>query len=169
MNLAARQSGCAAHLEDVGEVGSELEGQRQQDVLDAVVDHPHPLEQPLVPEEAPPLQMQHPRRGRSPAHGGQGPVGRMAGEEDIVLGHAGTEPRRPRPSDCQDEMRQQPRVLIEQTVCAALHIAPMVRDQKGVAVLQRHQGFQPVLIAVVGGGGLDRIGVVHALPNGRGG
>jgi len=49
----------AAHLEDVREVGVKLERQRQQDVLDAVVDHPHPLEQPPVPDEAPPFQMQH--------------------------------------------------------------------------------------------------------------
>ncbi|MND95557.1 hypothetical protein D3C80_878150 [compost metagenome] len=164
MDLATRRPQGAAHLKDIGEVGAELERQRQQDVLDAVVDHPHPLEQPFVPEEAPTFQMQHPGRGRAPAHRRQGPVGRMAGEEDIVLGHAGTQPRRSRPSHGQDEVRQHPRVLIEQAVRAAFDVAPVVRHQKGVGVLERHQGLEAVLIAVVGGCSLDRIGVVHGLP-----
>ena len=53
---------------------------------------------------------------------------------------------------------------MEQAVRAAFDVAPVVRHQKGVGVLQRHQGLEAVLIAVVGGGGLDRIGVVHGLP-----
>ncbi|MNI08813.1 hypothetical protein D3C73_618620 [compost metagenome] len=161
VRLAVLGPGRAAHLEDVGEIGVELERQRQQDVLDAVVDHPHPFKQPPVPQEAAALQMQHARRGRAPAHGRQGPVGRVAGEEDVVLGDARTQPRRPRAPDGQGEAGQQPGVVVEQAIGAGFDVSPVVGDQEGVAVLQRHQGFKPVLVVGVGGGGLDRKHVVH--------
>ncbi|MCY1384707.1 hypothetical protein D9M69_729970 [compost metagenome] len=61
-------------------------------------------------------------------------------------------------------MRQHPRVPVEQAVRPAFDIAPVVRHQKGVGVLERHQGLEADLIAVVGGCSLDRIGVVHGLP-----
>jgi len=151
----------SAHLEDVGEVRGEIQRQRQKHILDAMVDHADPLEHPAVPDEAAALDMQDPGRRRPSAHRRKGAVGRVAGEIDIVLADARTQPRRPREPCGQHQPREDPGVIDEQAVGPALEVAPSVGHQKGVAVLQRHQPFKAVGLTGFGSGGLDRIGVVH--------
>ena len=91
LDRAALGSGRAADLEDVGEIGREVERQRQQHVLHAVVDHADALEHPPLPQKAPTLDVQHARRSRASAHRRQRAVGGVAREEDVVLRDARTQ------------------------------------------------------------------------------
>ena len=153
----------AAHLEDVEEVRAEVEGQRQQDVLHPMVDHADALEHPPVPQKPPALDMHDAGGRRTAAHRGQGTVGGVAGEEDVVLADAGRQTRRLQQTDRHGPARQDAGVAREQAVGAALHVAPAVGDQEGIAFLQRHQLFETRGLDRFTGGQLSGIGVVHAV------
>ena len=157
----------AAHLEHVVEIGVVFQADRQDDHVAAVVDEPQALIEPLVPQEPLALDMDRAVRRRRAAQGGEGFVGRMGGEEHVVLRHRRAQQGRRAVADQQAQARQQTGVVMEQAIGRAQHVAERVGHQEGVLVLQREQAIgdaRLARLALLGGpdGGVWRE-IIHGL------
>ena len=138
-SVAASRPAMAADLEDVGEVRVERERERGRDRAFAVVRQRQALVQPLLPEQARPLDVNHALRRCVIAELRKRAIREIRPEDDVVATDAGTEQRRRRPADRQPEERQHAGIVAKQPVGTALDIAEHVRDQEDLIVLQRER------------------------------
>ena len=152
--VAARMPLGPAHLEHVAEIGGEAQAERHHDLALPVVGERQALVEPLLPQEAPALEVDDPFRCRGLAQRRQRPDGEVGGEQDIVLADHGTQERRRLPVQPQAEAGQDPGVVAEQAVAIAQDVAEGVCHQEGVAVLEREQAQRHARLAGIGGLGL---------------
>jgi hypothetical protein len=94
------------------------------------------------------------------AASGQRPIGRIAAEQDIVVADRRAQQRRRRETDRQDQARQHPGVVAEQSVRSAADVAERIRDDKRVVVLERIRADRPA-------GPFGDVLVRHAVCRGR--
>ena len=135
----ARGARQAADLEHVAKIGGELQAQGQLRLRLAEIAQPQPLVEAILPDQPASFDMDHPLPGRLAANRGQRPIGEVGGEDDIVLADRAAQQLQRPPADAQSEARQQPRVVVEQSIAFAGDVAEGVSHNEGVALLQREQ------------------------------
>jgi len=136
----------AAHFEDVDEVRLEGQCQRQRDLALTIVGQRYSLEQPLLPDESRPLDMDHSlRRGLGLAELGQRPVREICTEEYVVTAQSGAEQRRRDTSNRDLEPRQDACIVLEQAVRPPKHVANCISHHEHVVKLQREIADRPAL------------------------
>ena len=96
--------------------------------------------------------MDHALPRRLAADRGQGSVGEVGGEDDIVLAHRAAQQLQRPAADAQAEARQQARVIVEQAVTFAGDVAEGVGHHEGVALLEREQARRACADHRVGAG-----------------
>ena len=137
---AARALG-AADLEDVGEVGGEVDAQAEAALGDVVVGEREPLEGARVPEEAGAADVQQVLQHRAAALGvGDLGVGQVADQDGVVVADRGAQQRRALAVDGEIKVREVAGVAVVDALGAARAgegVAVVVEDREGVAVLQR--------------------------------
>src|SRR5688572_5316512 len=83
--------------------------------------------------------MDDPFGNRFPAEQGQGVVGEVRGEQDVVLANARAEQRGGFSRDGETKAGQDPGVVAEETIAVAEDVAMRVRNQEDVAMLQHEK------------------------------
>jgi hypothetical protein len=136
--LAAPGARVSAHLEDIGEIGVELECHRRGHVALAVVGERQTLVQPLLPQEARALDVDDAfGRRRLVTERRQRTIGHVRAKEHVVRADSRAQQRREQAADRQPEEGEDPRVVREQAIGAAAHVAQHIGHQERVVVLQR--------------------------------
>jgi hypothetical protein len=164
----------AAHLEHVGEVGRELDLEREPDRLLAVVRDLHVFVIGRLPQELGTEHVQRAVRDLRLVGRLQVRVHQVDGEHDVVFAHGRAEQQQRLLIDAQPERREEARALVVQTVRAAhpgaADVAVAIEHGERVALLeyaragQRERRHRQDLVAVldVTLDHADPCGFVHA-------
>ncbi len=131
----------AADLEDVGEVGGEVDADAEPALGGVVVRECQPLEGAGVPQEAGAADVQQVLQDRAAEFGvGDLGVGQVADQDRVVVADRRAQEHRAVAVDGQIEVRQVAGVAVVDALGAARAgegVAVVVEDREGVAVLQR--------------------------------
>jgi len=138
---AARAASLATHLEHVAEIGAEVQADRHQGVTVAVIDQLDMLIEPLMAQEAGPLEVDDALGNRTAAQRRQRPVGQVGDEEHVVAADRGRQQRWGGASEREPQLREDTGVVVEQAVAVAEDIPIGVGNDEGVAILERVQAL----------------------------
>ena len=139
----ALQSPCAAHLEQIGEVGVKADVDRDRPPDLAVAAHPQPLEGCPVLKEFDPRQMDRFALQPNPTLGGvEVGIRQIDHHRAIIVEQDRAELERLRPAEAKRELREETRVLVEQAIGperAAREIALTVEHREQIIMLEGAQ------------------------------
>jgi hypothetical protein len=141
---AARLSRNPAHFENVGEVGGEFDRHERLDRALSVIGEAQALVERGLPDETDPLDVNDAFRCRVVlATSRQRTIRRIAAEEHVVVADRRAQQRGRRKADCQNQPRQHPGVVAEESVRSAADVAERICDDERVVVLERIRADRP--------------------------